>query len=77
MKKKMKLGIVGCGKIASYHLFSMKKAGFKLHSISGSDNSKNAVYLKQKFNISKVFSSTKQHLLSNEYDCLLFLILRQ
>ena len=61
----MKLGIVGCGKIASYHLLSMKKAGFKLHSISGTNNSVNAKYLKKKYNITKYFSDTKDHIFSS------------
>ena len=69
----MKLGIIGCGKIAGYHLSSMRKAGFTLHSISGTNNSSNAVYLKEKFNINKVYSSTEQHINSGEYDCLLLL----
>lgn len=69
----MKLGIIGCGKIAPFHLFSMQKAGFELHSISGTYNSKNALYLKKKFNINKIFSSSKLHIRSKEYDALLFL----
>ena len=71
--RKLKLGIVGCGKIASYHLHSMKKAGFKLHSISGTNNSKNALELKKKFNIYKLFDSSKLHIQSKDYDALLFL----
>lgn len=69
----MKLGIVGCGKIASYHLHSMRKAGFKLHSISGKKNSKNAKILKKKFNIPKIFNDSKDHIDSKIYDALLFL----
>jgi len=69
----MKLGIIGCGKIAGYHLLSMQKAGFKLHSISGTNNSKNAKYLKKKYNITKAFSNTEDHIASKEYEALLFL----
>ena len=69
----MKLGIVGCGKIASYHLHSMRKAGFKLYSISGTNNSKNAKILKKKFNIPKIFNDSKDHIDSKIYDALLFL----
>ena len=69
----MKLGIIGCGKIAEYHLSSMLKAGFELHSISGTINSSNAINLKKKFNINKVFSCTKDHIKSREYNALLFL----
>ncbi len=51
----------------------MKNAGFKLHSISGTNNSKNAIYLKKKYNIAKVFNNTESHISSKEYDALLFL----
>ena len=71
--KNMKVGIIGCGKIAGYHLSSMKNAGFKLHSISGTNNSSNAKHLKKKYNITKVFSNTEDHISSDEYDALLFL----
>jgi|TARA_B100001093_G_scaffold323109_1_gene308296 predicted dehydrogenase len=69
----MKLGIIGCGKIASYHIISMRKAGFKLHSISGTNNSKNAKKFKKKYNITKVFKNTKNLIESKEYDALLLL----
>lgn len=69
----MKLGIIGCGKIAEYHLSSMLKAGFELHSISGTINSSNAINLKKKFKINKVFSCTEDHIKSREYNALLFL----
>ena len=69
----MKLGIIGCGKIAEYHLASMKKAGFELHSISGTNNSLNAIKLSKKFKIKKVYSSSHEHIKSKEYDALLFL----
>ena len=69
----MKLGIIGCGNIASYHLHSMQKAGFELHSISGTNNSLNAIKLSKKFKIKKVYSSSHEHIKSKEYDALLFL----
>ena len=69
----MRLGIIGCGSIAGHHLSSMRKAGFKLYSISGTNNSTNAKKLKKKYNIAKVFSNTKDHIASKEYDALLIL----
>ena len=49
--KKLRIGMIGCGRIAKFHVAAMTEAGLKITAVSGSPGSKNAVSFAKKYEI--------------------------
>ena len=68
----MKLGIIGCGHIANFHLPAMKKVGFKISAIAGRPGGFVTVKkFAEKFNVKKTFENPYDLIKSNDWDALL------
>ena len=72
MPRKIKIGIIGCGYIAHFHVQVFKKLNCYINSVSSRDNkSKNLIKFAKKYNINNIYSSSIEHIIQNKWDALL------
>jgi len=71
----MRLGIIGCGNIAGFHVSAMRVAGFEISAVAGSYNSSTVEAFATKYGIPKFYLDPKE-LISDEssWDALLLLV---
>lgn len=68
----MKMGIIGCGSIASFHLPAMEKAGFKISALSGRpDGFKTVKNFALKHNVDLCYQNPFELIHSKNWDSLL------
>lgn len=67
----MKLAMMGCGNIANFHAPALKKAGFDIISVAGSNNSSTVADFAHNHGIPKIFSNPVELVESDEWDALL------
>ena len=70
----MRLAVIGCGKIAGFHINAMRAVGFSIVSVAGSVNSRNVDRFSRDYNIQKIYKNPLDLLnASSEWDALLLL----
>tara|TARA_Y100001970_G_scaffold284775_1_gene402868 strand:+ start:5759 stop:6718 length:960 start_codon:yes stop_codon:yes gene_type:complete len=53
--RKLKIGLIGCGKIAGFHVDSLRAAGFIVLAVAGRKNSKNVNFFAKKYKIKDIW----------------------
>lgn len=64
----MKISLVGCGKIAHFHMQVLRHLGVEIVSVCGRENSENAKLFAEQYAIPRVYSSWKELLLNDKPD---------
>jgi len=69
----IRLGVIGCGDIAHFHIPAFQKVGFYINCIASSPNSKKIEECAEKHNIDNAYKDPKDLINSDDWDALLII----